>query len=585
MHQWGGIEPYVDLDKVIEDSIIYTVQEGEGIWKISEDNYLLGEPYKYMAAATYRYGKNNGEAIDIVRKDIQPGDQIVIPQIYKYDFRIRLVQPGENLWDIARAEYGWGEVYIQILEWNNWWANTYYTAFYDNNAGNYRMQNIDQCELEAYAPLCLRDTDYFDWKVKDGETASSLAERIYGNAALAYIIEEANASQGKSIEDGKYIVIPMKGKAWYNRLYSPGDADFGNTFSAPGTDTYNDTGFTSNGNYKIDTTPVWGVGIYDDETGGINDENMMKLLNSNNIFTRTQLNDRYTKYSRFGYLDPYNALTQTREYLFFTKPDLHLFQDRNPTALNPELARYPFFRDALLRYPYVMQHLQQRVGDDNPLMPLLTNTVSSSLDLPDASAEEMDTMANIYGTKLTYRGSSYKSDEQHQFSLEFTDTKYLEIYMLFKIYDDYEKLKKMGRISLPDVNYIYRKILHDQFSIFKFIVDEDGETLLYWAKTYGTYPLSVPRNAISDLSDNSRLKFTIDFKCQFVDDMDPQILVDFNTLVQSQYSGLTEMPLFDQARLHPDGEWAKIPYIAYKTAQESPGLKGMQKKYMLKWRK
>ena len=34
----------------------------------------------------------------------------------------------------------------------------------------------------------------------------------------------------------------------------------------------------------------------------------------------------YTKFNRFGYINPYNE-TANREYLFFTKPDLNIFSD------------------------------------------------------------------------------------------------------------------------------------------------------------------------------------------------------------------------------------------------------------------
>lgn len=581
MKDWGGIEPIVDLDTVISEGVQYTVKEGDELWKIAQSNYNLGETYMWICAATYRWGKNNGKPIDIKNGVLEAGQTIIIPQHYKYNFTIRLVQPGETLWDIAAAVYGYGEVYTQILEWNNWWANTYYTAFYNGAANDYRMQGIEQTALEAYAPLCLRTTDYFDFKVTDGITAESLAETYYGNKSLAYIIEAANQNAGKKIENGKWIVVPIKQLNMFNTYYQ-GENVYDNYVALESKDKYTDSGFAKNtsNNSTSPTAPRWGVGVQD-----IDNDAMAKLLNANNLYTRTQLNDRYTKFNRFGYLDPYNALTYTKEYLFFTKPDLHLFGNRSPNLLNEELARFSFFRDALERYPYVMQQLQQRVGSDFPLMPLLSNTVNSALDFPDANAEEMETMTNIYGTRLTYRGSSYKSDEQHQFSLEFKDTKFLEVYMLFKLYDDYEKLKKMGRVSTPDVNYIYRKILYDQFSIYKFVVDEDGETLIYWGKTYGTYPLSVPRGALSDLADNERLKFTVDFKCQFVEDMDPQILVDFNTLMLPHYSGKSDMPLYDKKRNHADGEWAAVPYIAVKTSAESPGLKGMKKKYMLKWRR
>lgn len=597
MNKYGQLTPYASwteetgtdgtqFNTVLEDCITYTVKQGDSNWQIAIDNYGYGEAWALIAAATFKgYERDfNVRGKDVKNNVIQPGDILYIPQIYKYNLTISIVKPGQDIWSIASENFGYGEVYTQYLEWNNWWANTYYTAFY-KSADSYKMQNVDQSSLEAGAPLLFSNTSYFDLRIGDEKDWNALAARVYSNSNLGYLLKNCNEDNNRQFEKNRWVIIPMKNRSLFYEYLQEEEQGYK---SPIGSDKYKDSGFKGNGyvetdRSKISTAPNWGVGVSKD----INGTEMQKLLNANNIYTRTQLNDRYSKFNRFGYLDPYNSLTNTREYLFFTKPDLHIFENRAETVLNPELSRYSFFRDALERYPYVLYGLQQRVSTtwDIPFIPLLSNTVASSLDFPDASSEEEETMTNIYGTKLSYRGSSYKSDEQHGFSLEFVDTKFLEVYMFFKVFDEYEKLKKMGKVSPTDVNYIYRKILYDQIAIYKFIVDEDGETLLYWGKAYGVYPLSVPRGAISDLSDNSRLKFTIDFKCQFVEDMDPQILSDFNMLVINKYNGLTEMPLFDKSRSIADGEWAKIPYVAVKNSSESPGLKGMKKKYMLKWRK
>ena len=79
-----------------------------------------------------------------------------------------------------------------------------------------------------------------------------------------------------------------------------------------------------------------------------------------------------------------------------------------------------------------------------------------------------------------------KSDEDVEFSIEFEDTQFLEVYNLFKAYDLYRQLKWMG-LTAPDEKYISAKILHDHMGIFKFLIDTDGETILYWAYATGVY--------------------------------------------------------------------------------------------------
>lgn len=317
------------------------------------------------------------------------------------------------------------------------------------------------------------------------------------------------------------------------------------------------------------------------------DEDMVRVMNGNGIYDRSQM-QYYDRFSRFGIIDPYNSVLTTKEYLFFTKPDLHIFSNGNTSILNPQIARLPVFDDAMKRYAPVLKQMQWSAkGNVSPFVNLLSNTVSSSLDLPSVSANEIETSVNIRGSYLSYRTHSVNSDAAHDFSLEFKDTRYLAVYMFFKLFDAYENQKFYGYVTPPDKHYVFRKILHDQISIYKFIVSEDGETLLYWAKLTGCYPKSVPREAFSDMSNGEGVKFTTQWRAQFVEDMDPQILSDFNDLIRDLYKSTytKELWLYDQRLEVPDGRWAGIPYIAVPYIKDKPlESKEMQHKYMLKWR-
>ncbi len=59
-----------------------------------------------------------------------------------------------------------------------------------------------------------------------------------------------------------------------------------------------------------------------------------KTLHSYHIFDRNEI-DRYNKISRFGFYDPYNTLSVTREYIFITKPDLHIFEPLDEYFYSP----------------------------------------------------------------------------------------------------------------------------------------------------------------------------------------------------------------------------------------------------------
>jgi hypothetical protein len=342
----------------------------------------------------------------------------------------------------------------------------------------------------------------------------------------------------------------------------------------------------------------------------LSDDKMNSVLWANGIYNRQDI-QWYTKFSRLGIKDPYNAPTGSKEYLFFTKPDLNIVNPPkagNPYELNPELANQPYFKELLARYPDVIAQLQLHngIGDQGPFMAILSNSVKNTLDLPAIASDTVDTPANIYGTSYNYRSWGYKSDEKVEFSLEFEDTKYLEIYQLLKAYEEYERLKHLGLVSPPNIDgdpvdpvsnkcfsyYIRNKILHDQFSIYKFIVEDDGETIIYYAKLWGVFFKNVPRDTFSDLKVEGGLTYAVEFEAAFVDDMNPTILTDFNQLVYGYKDSTVDMPLYDVNKRMIDGSWATMPIISKVTVNDGNikssiwnGPDRMKHIYKLKWRK
>lgn len=361
------------------------------------------------------------------------------------------------------------------------------------------------------------------------------------------------------------------------------------------------------------------------EGSGYDDMNYFNdVLRSNLIYNRQDLS-WYEKFNRFGFMDPYNNLTQTKEYLFFVKPDCHIFTP-NTTKLQPVLRNDPFFIDMANRYPHVIQQLQRSAGsvnnstsDDNivknPFMVLLSNSVKNTLDLNSLTASEMDNSTNMYGTTLPYRKDAWTGDENIEFSLEFEDSRFLEVYLLTKTYEEYERYKTIGMIYPPNIDnvdefgeahhncnkYIREKRLHDVFGLYRIIVGEDYQTIIYWAYLTGVYFNSVPRDAFNDLKNGEGLRFTIDFKAFHVNDMDPTILVNFNRLIYKSYGnhaadnprlhiyGRASSTLEAETQARINGNWAKFPLIARLDKEDAfiknawPGIDEMNYIYQLQW--
>ncbi len=316
---------------------------------------------------------------------------------------------------------------------------------------------------------------------------------------------------------------------------------------------------------------------------------MKALMRANGIYDRYQMN-WYKKFSRFGIIDPYNTLTGTREYIFITKPDLCILNSSG--NLSKVLSSSAFFVDAVRRYKNVAAQLQSSYSSgDGPFMTMLSNAVTSPLDIPGINADLIETAGNVTGTKISYRGTSIKSDQDHDFTLEFEDTKYLDVYMLFKIYDEYEKLKWRGLIDFAQaenasrwLNYTINKVLHDQMTIYKFIVADDGSRIVYWARITGCTPTSIPRESFSSMEDSVQQKITVGWKGHFVRDMDPIIISQFNILV-NPYLGSTELPLFDTTTHTVNGDWAAMPYIEIREVNDPNRMENNRREYFLKWTK
>lgn len=358
------------------------------------------------------------------------------------------------------------------------------------------------------------------------------------------------------------------------------------------------------------------------------DSDLNNILKSNLVYNRQDL-QWYSAFNRFGFLDPYNNLSQSKEYLFFTKPDCHIFTPYT-TQLQPMLKNNTFFIDAANRYPHVLQQLQSSCGSTNssttdnitknPFMVLLSNAVKNTIDFQALTAGEMDGPTNQFGTSIPYRKDSWTGEENIDFSLEFEDSKYLEVYMLIKAYEEYERYKISGQIYPPNLEkvkeigeakhncnkYIANKELHDVFGIYRIIVGEDYETIIYWSYICGAYFNSVPRDAFNDLRNGEGLRFTVDFKAFYSYDMDPIILANFNKLITSAYgdnamyrnrlhvygtiTDLNDMNLAAESTASINGDWASYPMIAkvsgsnkLKSVWDNVASPDMQYIYQLHW--
>ena len=297
--------------------------------------------------------------------------------------------------------------------------------------------------------------------------------------------------------------------------------------------------------------------------------------------------DLYNQIYRYKIFNPDTATSNFKEILFFTKPDLSILTRGDNIGDYPSISND--LQDALRSRPFwcelrdgmknTIRMLQGSIDKYDPFNRLLQNTVTSSIDIPALESESIETASNMYGVNLSYRGSSEGSDDSFSFSLEFRDTKWLDVYYFFRAYEEYETLKHHGLIR-PWKPYIEQKILHDQFSIYKFLLDDDMETIRYYAKYYGVFPTSLPRDTFSTADFNNGIVYNINFKAAFYEDMNPEILYDFNELTTEMWkSAPYEIETFNTVLDRPDVRSAKVARVVRYTADNPKGFE-----YKLRWK-
>lgn len=343
---------------------------------------------------------------------------------------------------------------------------------------------------------------------------------------------------------------------------------------------------------------------YDNATFEI--KNMSHLMHQNLIFDTTD-KKWYDTFNRFGWLNVLDNDQICREYVFFTKPDLYIMDGNSyqTAKLNSTMENIPFFRDAFNRHKLALSELQYSIsarnGGKDPFMHFLSNCVASRMDIPALTSDSNKSTPNIYGVSIDYRSHSFKSDYSFDFAISFKDTAQLDIYTMVKAYDTYMRMLKAGEIDfgitssknigIPKTtmqerfkNYIKNHIIPEQFSVYKFVVGSDGETLLYWAKATGVYFTDVPRADFSD-PPNDGFKYSISFHANFAgDDMDPVVLAEFNTISIASTNYEHFLPVYDNLGVNNEtGKYARIISVKGDRRAMRHGADKNYSEYRLKW--
>ena len=300
------------------------------------------------------------------------------------------------------------------------------------------------------------------------------------------------------------------------------------------------------------------------KTKYFSDDFLNKVYSSIGIHRKPSDNKKMSHFSPYGYFDINDISTYYREYLFFTKPHLNM---NGLSMYSPQ-----YYEFITKHHPNIKSDLcSGGVG----FIPILTNTVvpTNGTDVIDSTSIEIETMTNIYGANVSYKGHSIESKYDAEFTVEFSDTRFLDVFMLFHYWDTYSSLKSLGYMQpLTQYQPPFRR-LDDQISVYKIIVGADLSHIVYFGKWTGVFPKNVPKSVFSTV-ESGNIRIPIQFKSFEYNDMNPVIIDEFNMVSGGDYGHITNNYVGTGS---PKERWSSAPYIVKSTYRGRPIFK-------LKWR-
>lgn len=234
-------------------------------------------------------------------------------------------------------------------------------------------------------------------------------------------------------------------------------------------------------------------------------------------------------------------------YIFFTKPCLH-FGDNILSSLKNDVDVYkkiqksnffrtcPFIDDIVNRKSFMYRNILNSLKGGSGFIHFITNLVQN-FETQDATTETFTASDTFKGYKLTLPGGNVESQVSGTFSISYNETRNMDITVFHKVWLDYIDGVRRG-VILPSADAIRRfdksnmtnnGYIEYMNSAYYFLLDADGKTIKYYAKYTGVFPTNVPYSAFNwELGNNSQKKVTINYQYNFKEDMNPEILKEFN---------------------------------------------------------
>jgi len=295
----------------------------------------------------------------------------------------------------------------------------------------------------------------------------------------------------------------------------------------------------------VDTTPN-DVDIYspktsftDTQTGQNFDKQMRHDLN----MTYDKKSHVELYYDRYYSVYPDLELDNLCQYVFIVRPDLNIikpnsknklvditdYQINRGYAANSSPNKDQFMRYMNKYYNNILRHLTSELTVHNDFMPYLVGR-TEALQIPDYGVKNYYIMQPFTGLTLPYASNALESmtGGGGTFDITFREDNEFKIHKLFQAWLHY--IDGVTRnLFTPLDKYVANNIIDYATSVYCITCKADGETIIYWTKYTGAFPISNPNSDTSfNLRGSVNTRMTVQFAYFLAEAMDPMILTDFN---------------------------------------------------------
>lgn len=333
-----------------------------------------------------------------------------------------------------------------------------------------------------------------------------------------------------------------------------------------GYDIVNSMNFPRRVGSKYDYTTNMDI-IHTDNNGTTGDELTQEIRENLNIYSaysKLDINNKYhTEFNRFKLDHPDIFLRNTIGYIVFTRPDLNLLtpdgQLLDDVAVD---TRVDYIAKHNMHLVKTLTHQYDGKAAHN-FNPFLSN-LAQSIEVMDDTVDTLDTGETFTGYKFQYSKHNIKSITAGSLNIKFKETFDLGITNIFQLWVDYQSNVYKG-IFLPKEDYIWFKNIDYMCNIYYFLLDQDGETLLFWSKYFGVFPTNVPKGSLSyDAGSQVQLPdMSVNFSYIYKEDLSPATLVEFNKDAGlSDGLGATYLPTYNAKLGHSGKTWVGVPFVS-----------------------